>query len=210
MKRIIYILSIASAFVTACTKNNYIDTGISKGRHEGKNMLEYMEAHAYDWDSTLVLIHHAGSEIVRLFEGKDPEHEKITFFGITNHSIRRYLLKNKISRIGDLDPEWCRTILLKHVIDNKLYRKDIPEGRPGNFGTVGEGGVHFTTLAGSEIWVYVVVEEQNGIKDNAARSIYINFKETNELVDVVSGDIEPDNCLIHALSYAFTLGDEEL
>ena len=49
-------------------------------------------------------------DMVQLFEGKDPEHKEITFLGITNHSIRRYLLTEG-KTIADLDPEWCRDIL---------------------------------------------------------------------------------------------------
>lgn len=206
MKRIIYILS-AIFCITACTKDNFINTGVSNGRHEGKNMLEYMETSSYDWDSTLILIHHAGDDVVRLFEGNDPDHKEFTFFGIANHSIRRYLLKNKIKRVADLDAEWCRSILLQHVVDGKLYRKDIPEGKPGDFGTVGTGGVNLETLAGTKIWVYTVPQVSGAVTENVAHPIFINFTQVNKLVAVASGDIEPDNCLVHTLEYAYTLGD---
>ena len=195
--------------MTACTVDNYIDTGVSNGRHEGESLLEYMEGDSYNWDSCVVMVRHAGEDMVQLFEGKDPEHKEITFFGITNHSIRRYLLTNNIQKVTDLDAEWCRSILLQHIIDGKLYRKDIPEGVPGEFGTAGEGGITVTTLAGTQIWVYVVVQENNGIVQNAAKSIYVNFRKTNQEFAIASGDIEPDNCIVHALEYRFTPGDEE-
>lgn len=209
MKRIIYMLIIAFPLFNACTKDNFVYSGISNGRHEGKNLLEYMEMDSYNWDSTVLLVRHAGEEIVRLFEGQDPNHPEITFFGVTNHSIRRYMLENGIERVTDLDPEWCRSILLHHVVDGKLYRKDIPEGKPGNYGTVGTGGTTVTSLAGKEIWVYTVIDEESGVKENAARHIFINFVNMNIQTAVASGDIEPDNCVVHALDYNFTLGDEE-
>lgn len=102
MKRLIYTIIVAFPLFYACTKDNFVYTGISNGRHEGKNMLEYMETDSYDWDSTLLMIRHAGAEIVQLFEGKDAAHPEITFFGITNHSIRRYMLENGIKRVTDL------------------------------------------------------------------------------------------------------------
>lgn len=209
MEKWIYMLVIAFPLFNACTKDNFIYSGVSDGRHEGKNMLEYMETDSYNWDSTLLMIHHAGAEIVQLFEGKDAAHPEITFFGVTNHSIRRYMLENGIERVIDLDPQWCRSILLKHIVDGKFYRKDIPEGKPGSYGTVGTGGMTLKTLDGTKIWIYTEVDETSGVTENAARHIFINFTNVNKLVAVASGDIEPDNCIVHALAYGFTLGDEE-
>ena len=209
MKRCIFVGVMLLIGMTSCTKDNYIDTGISKARFDG-NMLEYMEAHSYDWDSTALMIRHAGADMVALFEGKDPQHAEITFLGITNHSIRRYLLMNGMKSVKELDAEWCRSILLRHVFDKKLYRKDIPEGKPGDFGTIGEGGVTVETLAGSKVWLYVVIEENSGIKENAAHPISLKFVGSGgDNIEVASGVIEPDNGLVHALEYKFTLGDEE-
>lgn len=55
----------------ACTKNNFIDTGICNGRFDG-SLLEYLEAPAnsYNWDSTALMVYRAGDDVVRLFEGK--------------------------------------------------------------------------------------------------------------------------------------------
>ena len=209
MKNIIFVIGVVAFLAVGCTKNNYIDTGISDGRHEGESLLEYMEGDSYNWDSTVLMVRHAGEEMVRLFEGQDSDHKEITFFGLTNHSIRRYLLQNGIERVTDLDADWCRSILLKHIIDGKLYRTDIPAGEPGLYGTAGTGGKTFTTLAGTQVWVYVVVQEKDGIVEQAAKPIYINFLESNGLFAIASGDIEPDNCIVHALDYNFTLGDEE-
>ncbi len=196
-------------FTVGCTKNNFIDTGISNGRHEGKSLLEYMETDSYNWDSTILLVRHAGEDMVRLFEGQDPNHKEITFFGLTNHSIRRYLLQNGVKRVTDLNVTWCREMLLHHLVDGKIYRKDIPAGKPGDYGTAGTGGMTLTTLAGSKLWVYTVVQEENGIVAQAAKPVYVNFLKANKLFAVASADIEPDNCVVHALEYKFTLGDEE-
>ena len=92
MRKMLYtIWFLGSLLHVGCTKDNYIDTGISNGRYHG-NLMQYMASNSYDWDSTILLVRHAGEEMVRLFEGKDPAHKEITFFGITNHSIRRETL----------------------------------------------------------------------------------------------------------------------
>ncbi len=201
-----YIIIVLMLVIMSCTKDNFIDTGISKGRFNG-NVLEYMEAHPYDWDSTRLLIKHAGEDMVRLFEGNDPQHKEIPFFGLTNHSIRRYLLHNGLSRVTDLDPEWCHSVLMQHVVDGKLYRKDIPTGEEGDFGTLGSGGMMVKSLAGKECWVYVKIEPVDGrYVEFAPRHIFINFMST-ENIAIMSGDIEPNNALIHALDYNFTIGD---
>lgn len=209
MRRIIYTIIIAISFLTtSCTKNNYIDTGICNGRYDG-NFMEYMEAHPYDWSLTLELIRFAGEDMVRLFEGNDPDHPEITFFGLTNHSIRRYLLQNDIKQVTDLDADWCRSLLLRHIVDGKYFRNDFPAGKPSDYGTVGTGGITLTTLAGTQIWAFVVVQEKQGIVENASKPVSINFLNGRGVFGIGSADIEPNNGVVHAIGYAFTLGDEE-
>ena len=43
---------------TACTKDNFIHTGTSKGRFEG-SLMEYMEAHPYDWSYMVEFVRHS-------------------------------------------------------------------------------------------------------------------------------------------------------
>ena len=76
MRKMLYtIWFLGSLLHVGCTKDNYIDTGISNGRYHG-NLMQYMGSNSYDWDSTILLVRHAGDDIVRLFEGKDPEHTR--------------------------------------------------------------------------------------------------------------------------------------
>ena len=233
MRKMLYtIWFLGSLLHVGCTKDNYIDTGISNGRYHG-NLMQYMASNSYDWDSTILLVRHAGEEMVRLFEGKDPAHKEITFFGITNHSIRRHLLEfghKRVSefqqmptnrmirrhllefghkRVSDLDPEWCREMLLRHVIDGKLYRKDIPYGEPTTYGSPGTGGSYLTTLAGTQIWVFIMKQSKNGVVENAPKPIHISFMNSQPIFAIASGDIEPDNCIVHALEYNFALGYEQ-
>ena len=129
MKRI-YVLSVWVCLLlgmSSCTKDNFAYSGISKARFDG-NMLEYMDAHPYDWNLTAAMIRHAGEDMVKLFEGNDENHKEITFFGITNHSIRRYLLENGLEKVTELDADWCRScnILLMANFIVKLF---LPENR---------------------------------------------------------------------------------
>ena len=100
--------------LTSCDpKSNYIDTGISNGKHDC-SMLEYFHTSSYNWDSLLVMIQHA--ELESLFEGREPGYEQITFWGPTNHSIRRYMLDREITRISDMSNTFCKQIILMHVV----------------------------------------------------------------------------------------------
>lgn len=116
-----------SFIATGCIQDNFWKSGVSNGRFDG-SLLEYMDApgHSYDWDSTVLMVRHAGEAMVRLFEGNDPDYPEITFFGPTNHSIRRYMLENDIERVEDMDPAWCAEVLKRHIVKGKIYRADVP------------------------------------------------------------------------------------
>ena len=60
MRKMLYtIWFLGSLLHVGCTKDNYIDTGISNGRYHG-NLMQYMGSNSYDWDSTILLVRHAG------------------------------------------------------------------------------------------------------------------------------------------------------
>ncbi|OKZ20609.1 MAG: hypothetical protein BHV81_01960 [Butyricimonas synergistica] len=216
MKNIsIFVLVIVVFFLVGCTKENFIKSGVCDGRFNG-SLLEYMEApgHSYDWDSTALMVRHAGDEVIRLFEGQHPDYPEITFFGPTNHSVRRYMLQNGIKRVEDLDPGWCKEILLKHIVKGKIYRDDVTAGKSGGSQTgeegetvVGEGGDILETIVRTKIWVYSFRESYSGIEDLGANSLYLKSFDQGILLEIVSTDIEPDNCVVHSLSYAYTLGE---
>lgn len=193
----------------ACTEDNFIKSGLHDGRFDG-SLLEYLKApgHSYDWDSTARLVEQAGPEVVRLFEGKDPEHPEITFLGPTNHSIRRYMLENDIERISDMDPDECKEMLLACVIDGKLYRDDIPRGKYDEEEAMpGEGGKYILTLGGATIWIYTFQLPLQNIPDLGAISIGVYSQSAFRDFAIASSNIEPNNCVVHSMSYSFTLGD---
>ncbi len=54
--------------------------------------------------------------------------------------------------------------------------------------------------------VFIMKQEKNGVVEHAAKPIYISFMNSQPIFAIASGDIEPDNCLVHALEYNFALG----
>ena len=100
-----YLFGLLALFVFVaggCTKDQFIKSGLSNGRFDG-SLLEYMEApgHSYDWDSTALMVRHAGEKMVRLFEGQDPDHPEITLLGPNNHSNRLNMMEIYILLVAE-------------------------------------------------------------------------------------------------------------
>lgn len=183
---------------TACTQENFIDTGKASGVFDG-NMIEYMKSDPLNWDSTLVVIEWAG--LTPLFEGKDAQYPEITFFGPTNLSILRYMLNNKIERVKDVEPEVWKDMLLRYVIAGKHMKDSF------SIGDVDKGGDTFTALAGNRIRVYRKLNAYKETPDVGPVSLHIQSSDTGySIVQVASADIEPDNGAVHSLVYSFTFG----
>lgn len=224
-----YVVFIGILFLlTSCnTKYNIIDTGLVNGKFDG-NMYEYLQSNSYDWDSTRLMIEKA--DLVDLFEGKRTGYEQITFFGPTNHSIRRYMLDNGITSIAEMDRDFCYEMIMKCIVKGKHMRDDIPSGKPavngasddnwnssdedeGESGGVndkyqGTGGVVFTGEMNNRFWIYSFQESYNHVAGVGAIVLYIVSLETGGTkIDVASTNIEPTNGVVHSLHYNFTLGD---
>ena len=206
-----YLLSVGLlvlvSLLGSCTKNEFIKSGLSNGRFDG-SLLEYMEhpGHSYDWDSTALMVRHAGERMVRLFEGQDPEHKEITFFGPTNHSIRRYMLENNIERVADMNPAWCEEVLLRHVMDGKLYRDEVPRGKRDGINV--DGGKDYMMLGGQVLCLFTMRGYNGAVAEAGAVWMYCLVKGTNREIEIASTNIEPDNCVVHSLGYAFTLNKD--
>ena len=70
----------------SCTDYNYIDGGLANGVHDC-TMWQYFENQTVDWDSTMLMIEHAGMK--SCFDGSG-QYKQITFFGITDIAIARF------------------------------------------------------------------------------------------------------------------------
>lgn len=205
----IILFFIAGLIAVSCTKENFIDTGLANGNHDC-SMLEYMRNEGRNWDSTVVLIEHAGLE--KLFNGEDPEYPKFTFFGPTNSSVLRYLLENDIERIQDMDAGECREMLLQYVLDDVILAKDVPRGtktRPWP-PIPGEGGKAITTVGGMTCRLFAQTEDYEDVTEAGATYIYLESGVAPfglKTTDVASSDIRFTNGVIHSLHYNHTFGN---
>ena len=114
------------------------------------------------------MVYRAGDDVVRLFEGQDPDHPEITFLGITNHSIRRYLLERGLSQVADLTPRVLQKVLLLSRFDGKLWRIAFLWESDGQGGNLIKGGAFIIPLWGEPGWPYTKKRKLAGISDIGA------------------------------------------
>lgn len=202
MKYTILILFVSSILVSCDPKDNYVDTGVSNGKHDC-SMYEYFHTSSYNWDSTILMIQRAGLE--RLFEGNEPGYEQITFLGFTNLSIKRYMLDNNIQRVSDMDPEFCRSTLMAYVVKGRVMKEDIAFRIP-DAGREILGGTIITTEGGRVLHAYKEQDEWGGVANAGAVSLFIFSKTADIAVPMASPDIETLNGVVHALNYNHDLG----
>ncbi|WP_059026246.1 fasciclin domain-containing protein [Gabonibacter massiliensis] len=179
--------------------DNYIDTGIVQTRHYC-SVWKYLQTNSYDWDSVVVMIEHAG--MIELFEGE----EEITFWGPTNHSIRRYLLENYYTEVKDLSPLFCKMILEKHVVKGKYMKADVNFRIPDISGKV-IGGTDLTTMSDNVLKAYREKEDYAGIAQAGPEILYLFSVTKDSPVPLASPDIECNNGVVHSLNYNYELGE---
>lgn len=227
MKRAIKTLIVAGlALATlstlgSCTKYNIIETGYANGKHN-TSMMGYFSEAPYNWSLTQQLIKHAGVESI--FTAEATTGKGITFLGITDFSILRYILQlqekeNAVAEeegrepkkitLEDIPQEEAKEMILNCVIPERLMLADIPAGKPSTDEEtlVGTGGKVYQTLGGSELWVYTFREAYNGIPNTGAVSIYVVSADKEKRVQIASSDIQTLTGVVHSLPYSFTLGE---
>lgn len=200
--------------MAACTKYDFVDTGTANGIHN-TTMWEYFHKDAYNWDSLIVMVRHvdrslnAEVNLQELFEGKSKYQDRITFFGITNHSIRRYLLQNEYERITDIPAGECYAFILSSVLDEAVMLDHFMAGRPStDIGEVmGTGGKEYQMLSGKKLWIYTFRSDYEGVPEAGPVQIHIVSGDTQKQTDVASSDIVTKTGIVHSLSYDFTLND---
>lgn len=189
---------------TACTKYNYVEVPGPIAHHD-KTMWEYMSTDPYNWSLTQKLIERAG--LRGLFEGKSTYGANITFFGITNLSIKRYLYNNGLEQVSDLPVEQCREWILTSVYPNAAKLDVWKEGAKLPNEVVGKGGEICTMLSGKKLWIYVYREPYNGVIGMGPKRINLVSIDRSASTQVASHDISTNTGVVHALSYQFTLND---
>lgn len=187
----------------ACDNTYFHDTGLADGNHDC-TLWEYLTTDGYNWDSLRVAIDHAG--LRDLFEGRDPEHPQITFFGITNHSVNQYLFKTPgagsrylYNEIREMPVELCRRMILDHVIDGRHLKSSFGYEVLGTL----TGGTELTTLSGVRLRVYRTKNAWNGIPDIGPEELALHAPESGQMAGVASADIVTTTGIVHSLRYSY-------
>jgi uncharacterized surface protein with fasciclin (FAS1) repeats len=183
------------ALLAACSTNwNFENTGLANERFDG-NTIEYLASNPYDWDSVRLVIERAGWTT-------NFSQEKFTFFGPTNHSIRRWMKANAIETIATIPVETCRELINAHVLDGELLRDDIPAGELVN--AEWRGGESYTFRSGRSIAIYRVTGSYMNVAKAGAAEIYL--RRGGSVTGVASSNIRTANGVVHSLEYAHIFG----
>ena len=207
----------------ACTDYNYIDGGIAKGVHDC-TMWEYFERQTVDWDSTRIMIEHAG--LKSYFDGSR-QNEQITFFGITDLVIVRYMLNhNRVldekkkegnpveesdywHQVKDIPTSTCKSILEKMIIPQRFMLKDVPEGTRQKIGNatlyVEDGGSVYPAVE-EELFVWMVAGDYGDVEDAGEKRLYIARRlNTSDNWRIASTDIQTNTGVVHSMGYEFDI-----
>lgn len=188
---------------SACDDNYYHDSGLANGKHDC-TMWEYFQTDHENWDSTMMLIEHAG--LKDIFDGTNPDYKEITFFGVTNLSINQFLFKTiddnwepLYNRIEDIPVGLCREMLLSHIVSGKLMKSGCYYEERGTL----TGGTTVITLSGIELRVYRTRSSYSGIPDIGAEGLAIHAPVSGQMATIASADIEVTNGVVHSLDYTY-------
>lgn len=208
----------------SCTKYNYIDGGIANGIHDC-TMWEYFQKQSHDWDSTMIMIEHAGMK--SYFDGSG-EYKQITFLGVTDITIARYMLENNRIldeakyfgepvneddywyKVTDIPVSTCQSLLRKLIIPQRILLKDIPKGTrlqdSDTYDYVESGGTTFTTIGGSELFVWMEQDRYADLAEKGAKMFMLARRlSTASNWRVASTDIQTNTGTVQALGYDFNI-----
>ena len=171
-------------------------------------MWEYFKGDSYNWDSLCVMTERAG--LVSLFQGTSQYGKNFTFFGPTNHSIRRYLYDNGMTRVSDIPVADCKKFILNCVLPNKrVMLDDFKEGVKSSDAStpIGKGGEIVEMASGNQLWIYTFRESYNSVPGAGPLRIHLVSPTTTKTSDVASCNIETNTGVVHSLVYDFNLTD---
>ena len=189
--------------VSCTTKYDIKDTGVANGKHD-MTMYEYFQTDSYNWDSLLVMINKA--ELQDLFEGKREGFENITFWGPTNHSIRRWMLENNINSLADVSQQDCERMVLAHVVKGRTMLDDIPRGVVNVDGL--SGGMEMKGSDNDNLMLAWTEQlPYNGVIGVGAVIINLRSLRTTTDIDIASSNIETNTGVVHSLHPNYTLGE---
>ncbi|WP_099293497.1 hypothetical protein [Butyricimonas sp. Marseille-P3923] len=200
MAKLIYLLKGVALIMLlgSCTKWNYHEGELANGVHDC-SMWEYLHTQPWDWDSTIIMIEHAG--LKDLFEGKG-EHEQITFLGVTNYSIRLYMIENGYEKVTDIPVEFCQNTLSKLIIPQRVMLADVPRGKRDEYTGEESDGIEYRTLGG-RLFMWTYQQPFEGVPDMGEISLHFFARGGTAVNRIYSTDIQTNNGVVQALGYSF-------
>jgi len=227
LRRLSTLLAVVSLLLlSACTKYNFIETGLAQREYPG-SMWAYFESHPYDWSMMVRLSKRIGLQSA--FEGTSTYGKQITCFGITNHSWRRYLLKQYADEItntgGDgeaeaqkltddqvlelldkLDANKAKAFILNGVIPSEaIPLHTFPPGRASSDSSnpIGTGGKTYTMASGKKLWIYSFRTAFNNVPGTGPEQLFLVSASTQVTSFVASHNIRTTTGIVHSLQYNF-------
>lgn len=195
MKKLI-ILFIVPLLYCCTVLDDPIDTGIAESNIDQTMWEHFVNDTA--WQQVTSAIEHAG--IKYMFDGSDPDYQEVTFFGVTNQSIIRFLIENELKDVSDLAPEKCKMMLLSHMVTGKIMKDDCEFEIKGT----NEGGTIVTSLTGKKIRIYRITTPGIHGPESGPQYLAIHALESGFKADVVSADNEFKNGVMHTLIDSYT------
>ena len=229
MRNLIYVLLLTGLLSACDTKQNWIDTGVCSPYHDC-SIMEYLRNDSANWYLTVKLIERASLE--DLFEGNRSGYENITFFAPTSYSVLRYVWDKASGRlehprdesmwraltedeknypdqlVEQLDKEWCREMVLRHVVKGKYLKADVAlrnREYPANDERQ-DGCTDLVCESGNKIRVYRDKSDYGGVPEAGAELLLVYSFDAMQRVPMASPDIQPLNGVVHALAYTYPLG----
>lgn len=197
------IFIITLLLLCSCTKENYIDTGVSNGKFDG-TMYEFLQSNSYNWDSTVLVIKRAGLEYI--FDGSDSRYKDITFFGPVNHSIRRYILDNEYTCVNDIPEDVCREFMLRHVSVKSYKKEDIGFSVPDISGVV-NGGTMILCEGGNTLHAYNIQTSYGNVAGAGPVILNLLSIDKKKSVPMATPNLETTTGVVHALNGSYTFGN---
>lgn len=198
----IYIIALV-LLLGSCTKENFIDTGISNGIYDC-TMYEFLQQDSYNWDSTVLIIKRAKLE--DHFDGTNPNFTNITFWGPNNHSIRRYIIENSYKCVNDIPVKDCRDLLLRHISRKKYLKEDIAMS-PANITGEITGGTIITCEGGNQVHAYNRQEPYGGVAEAGPINLRLFSLVYKRTVPMATPNLQTNTGVIHALNGTYTFGE---
>ncbi|WP_430812391.1 MULTISPECIES: hypothetical protein [unclassified Carboxylicivirga] len=227
MKKIVFLMLLV-VLVSSCKKDNFHYDRLAEAKFDG-NIMDYLRSDDYNWSMTVEMIERAATNpgdeyLIDLFEGTSDLADSITFFGFTNHSIRRWMYdpnpwimipndgapgrfpKDVYQEVSQIPVELCAYFVKSHILLGARNKGSFNKGYIDY--TIGDivGKTQLDMLYGNSIFAWK--EDPNTTDAPGLYPVTLKVRNVLRYTEVViaSADIHPSNGYVHSLSYKYTIG----